>query len=147
VAVIEDPSSPYVYERDALREWVAAHDGEPVTLPSGTLLRNLTTQPVAAPAADALGDHNAICRLGDIFQMLDNVQDVLSKSFADTGEFCPPSIVVIGPEKTGKSSLLERLAGLSLFPKAFGRCTTMRIKCMLRLCAGPSAHHDGGGGR
>jgi hypothetical protein len=135
VAVIEDPASSYVYERDALQEWVADHKGEPVTLPSGTSLRKPTTRDVDAPAADALGDHNTICRLGDVFQVLDNVQDVLSKSFADTGEFRPPSIIVVGPEKTGKSSLLERLVGLPLFPKAAERCTTMPIKCMLRRCA------------
>jgi hypothetical protein len=133
VVVREDRDSSFVYERDALQEWVADHKGEPVTLPSGTSLRKLTTRPVAAPAA--LGGHNTICRLGDVFQVLDNVQDVLSASFADTGAFRPPSIIVVGPEKTGKSSLLERLAGLPLFPKAFERCTTMPIKCMLRRCA------------
>jgi GTP-binding protein EngB required for normal cell division len=46
----------------------------------------------------------------------------------------PPKIIVIGNESHGKSTLLERIIGLPLFPKEKGICTRCVIRVHLRRC-------------
>jgi hypothetical protein len=45
-----------------------------------------------------------------------------------------PKIIVIGNESHGKSTLLERIIGLPLFPKEKGICTRCVIRVHLRRC-------------
>jgi len=52
----------------------------------------------------------------------------------------PPHIVVIGSESTGKSTLLERLAMMPLFPRARRTCTRVPIHLHLRRCAPGESH-------
>ncbi|KAJ1622017.1 hypothetical protein T492DRAFT_885971, partial [Pavlovales sp. CCMP2436] len=52
----------------------------------------------------------------------------------------PPRIVVIGSESTGKSTLLERLAMMPLFPRARRTCTRVPIHLHLRRCAPGESH-------
>ena len=43
-----------------------------------------------------------------------------------------PVVVVFGPQNAGKSTLLERLVMLSLFPKGQGLCTRVPIRIRMR---------------
>ncbi|MBM4292866.1 MAG: hypothetical protein FJ138_16815, partial [Deltaproteobacteria bacterium] len=43
-----------------------------------------------------------------------------------------PVVVVFGPQNAGKSTLLERLAMMSLFPKGEGLCTRVPVRIRLR---------------
>ncbi|KAJ1623869.1 P-loop containing nucleoside triphosphate hydrolase protein [Pavlovales sp. CCMP2436] len=149
VALDADPRCPpYAYERAALHDWLAAsieklsadglalpHDraGEPILI-----LRDpseMTFRPVRLPLGADAPPPNArtLCRLGDMFKVLDTASDVLASSF-EPASFAPPRILVVGQEKTGKSTLLERLCGLPLFPQDQERCTRMAVHVRLRRC-------------
>mmetsp|Transcript_5757 Transcript_5757/g.20045 ORF Transcript_5757/g.20045 Transcript_5757/m.20045 type:complete len:846 (-) Transcript_5757:1193-3730(-) len=67
--------------------------------------------------------------LGRAFTILDPMRDLLA-SCLDGWE--PPRIVVVGDESTGKSTLLEQLAMLPVFPRKKRFCTRMAIHLRLR---------------
>jgi GTP-binding protein EngB required for normal cell division len=79
-----------------------------------------------------------IRELNRIFAFLDPVREVLNRTLAD---WKPPQIVVIGQESSGKSSLLERISMMSIFPRLLddgsdvSLCTRIRIEVQLRNCA------------
>ena len=77
----------------------------------------------------------SIDELGDIFASLDRLTSFLPASLEN---WQTPSFVVLGPESSGKSSLLERLTFFSMFPRDEGICTRMAIKLELRR----SRQHD-----
>lgn len=65
----------------------------------------------------------------EIFAVLDKVTNLpLVKSL----ELRPPQVVVLGMESHGKSTLLERLIKLDVFPKGRNRCTSCIIRLQLR---------------
>jgi hypothetical protein len=65
----------------------------------------------------------------EIYEELDQIN---SLSLMETLDLKPPKIVVIGNESHGKSTLLERIIGLPLFPKEKGICTRCLIRVHLR---------------
>jgi hypothetical protein len=68
----------------------------------------------------------------DIHKDIDNL---ISAELLTTLDLKPPKIIVIGNESHGKSTLLERIIGLPLFPKEKGICTRCVIRVHLRRCA------------
>mmetsp|Transcript_12090 Transcript_12090/g.14395 ORF Transcript_12090/g.14395 Transcript_12090/m.14395 type:complete len:818 (-) Transcript_12090:74-2527(-) len=74
----------------------------------------------------------SIHALSKAFLKLDPLRDILMQTL-DGWE--PPEIVVIGPEKSGKSSVLERLAMVPIFPRDTELCTRMAIRVRLRRCS------------
>ena len=83
-----------------------------------------------------VGDHSSdevtMASLSDLskyFECLDPCREVLSSTLDG---WTPPCILMIGPENTGKSTILERLALMSIFPIAEGICTRMPIHVRLR---------------
>ena len=73
--------------------------------------------------------------LGRIFAQLDGMRDLLARTLEG---WQTPQLVVIGNEKTGKSTLLERLCMMPLFPHAEEICTRMRIQVRLRRTERPA---------
>eukprot|EP00607_Mallomonas_marina_P000826 CAMPEP_0182434958 /NCGR_PEP_ID=MMETSP1167-20130531/72812_1 /TAXON_ID=2988 /ORGANISM="Mallomonas Sp, Strain CCMP3275" /LENGTH=1273 /DNA_ID=CAMNT_0024625429 /DNA_START=176 /DNA_END=3997 /DNA_ORIENTATION=- len=69
----------------------------------------------------------SISQLAKVFEVIDPIRDLLASI-----KWQPPAIVVLGNEKSGKSSLLERLAMIPIFPKAKQICTRMAIHVRLR---------------
>lgn len=67
--------------------------------------------------------------LGEIFTKLDDLRDFLDKTL---NGWSPPHIVVIGTESSGKSTVLERLSMMSIFPRAEDICTRLPIHVHLR---------------
>ena len=65
--------------------------------------------------------------LGRVFAAIDPLRDVLSEL-----SWQPPQIVVMGNENSGKSTLLERIAMMPLFPTDKKICTRMVVKIQLR---------------
>ena len=72
---------------------------------------------------------SSIHELNAVFAHLDPLRDIL----ADTLQgWRPPQLVVVGAESSGKSSLLERLVMMPIFPTAEGVCTRLPIHVRLR---------------
>ena len=75
------------------------------------------------------------CEAGRVLDALDSISDILpTQMLADVGlEF--PEIAVVGQESTGKSSVLERITMLPLFPRGTDIVTRsksfMQISCLL----------------
>eukprot|EP00931_Biecheleriopsis_adriatica_P055337 TRINITY_DN32689_c0_g2_i2.p1 TRINITY_DN32689_c0_g2~~TRINITY_DN32689_c0_g2_i2.p1 ORF type:complete len:1177 (-),score=214.66 TRINITY_DN32689_c0_g2_i2:76-3606(-) len=67
-------------------------------------------------------------RVAGFFDVMDPLKDLLT-GMADVPA---PQIVTLGQESTGKSTLLERLTGLPLFPRNADLCTRSLIKVRLR---------------
>eukprot|EP00304_Pavlova_gyrans_P013282 CAMPEP_0206061296 /NCGR_PEP_ID=MMETSP1466-20131121/53759_1 /ASSEMBLY_ACC=CAM_ASM_001126 /TAXON_ID=44452 /ORGANISM="Pavlova gyrans, Strain CCMP608" /LENGTH=660 /DNA_ID=CAMNT_0053436645 /DNA_START=52 /DNA_END=2034 /DNA_ORIENTATION=+ len=140
VVLPENARPRYVYERTAVREWMALHENGCAELASRVEVAHPELRAVQAPEANI---PNPISDLGSVFTELDEVQDVLARSFEGNEEgghaFSVPRILVIGPESAGKSSVLERICGLPLFPKDSRRCTILPIHVQLRRCAAGKA--------
>ncbi len=68
----------------------------------------------------------------EIFESLDALihMDLMTKL-----DLKPPQIVVLGSENHGKSTLLERLIGFAIFPRAATFCTRCAIRVNLRRSA------------
>eukprot|EP01119_Soliformovum_irregulare_P021064 TRINITY_DN693_c0_g1_i2.p1 TRINITY_DN693_c0_g1~~TRINITY_DN693_c0_g1_i2.p1 ORF type:complete len:586 (+),score=131.49 TRINITY_DN693_c0_g1_i2:63-1820(+) len=67
---------------------------------------------------------------GHLIEALDRVRMEVGKDTSFSVDF--PQIIVAGEEKTGKSTLLERIAGLKFFPRDIGICTRMPMKLVLK---------------
>jgi hypothetical protein len=68
-------------------------------------------------------DLPSIHELRAVFQHLDPLRDLLTATLEG---WQPPQLVVIGQESSGKSSIMERLAMMPIFPRnegAFYSCT------------------------
>ena len=63
------------------------------------------------------------------FNALKPVRDILESTL---DKWSVPSIVVFGDESAGKSTLLERLAMIPIFPKGANLCTRLPIVIQLR---------------
>jgi hypothetical protein len=77
-------------------------------------------------------------QLGEILDSLDAIKKVLSKApknaAEDPIELQFPTVVVIGQENAGKSSVLERLCRFSFFPRSNDVTTRMPIELRLIRC-------------
>ena len=69
--------------------------------------------------------------LNKMFEKLDSVRDILKSSLSEEN-WQPPQLVVIGQESSGKSSLLERLVMMPIFPRNKKFCTKVPIHVRLR---------------
>ena len=77
---------------------------------------------------------SSIYDLGKIFVKLDSLGDLLKEHQAFT-DWSPPMIVVLGAESSGKSTILERLAMMSIFPRDANICTRLPIHVHMRRTA------------
>ncbi|KAK3266436.1 hypothetical protein CYMTET_24941 [Cymbomonas tetramitiformis] len=96
------------------------------------------SMPVAAPIGfEQQGQPESAMRRQDLgelreaFTKLDSLREVLKETLEG---WDPPSITVIGTRSVGKSSLLERLAMMPLFPRNPSICTRLPIHVRLRQC-------------
>eukprot|EP01041_Mallomonas_annulata_P009012 gene9012-18658_t len=87
------------------------------------VFQNSADSTSSAPESEA----PSIAQLAKVFEVIDPIRDLLASI-----KWQPPAIVVLGNEKSGKSSLLERLAMIPIFPKAKQICTRMAIHVRLR---------------
>ncbi len=83
----------------------------------------------AACGVEKDGVVNSVEDLAHIFAQLDPFRDILESALQG---WAPPCVIVVGTESSGKSSVLERLTMMSLFPRADGICTRMPIHAQLR---------------
>jgi hypothetical protein len=77
----------------------------------------------------ALQGVSSIHDLRSVFGVLDEVRDVLEQTLDG---WQPPQLVVMGQESSGKSSLMERLAMMPIFPRDKRLCTRVPIHVRLR---------------
>ena len=155
-------SDGFVYERVAIEAWLQQSEltGQqisPVTrkdLGSAVLVKNETLQaeiqafrknisakkklathpaePAEAPQGAAAVEPPRIASIQDlslVFSHLDGLREVLARTLDG---WRPPQIVVLGQESAGKSTVLERLAMMSIFPMHEDVCTRCRVEVRLR---------------
>jgi hypothetical protein len=67
-------------------------------------------------------------KTGKLIESMDNISGMIAHEV--TLSF--PQIIVAGQESSGKSSVLERIAMLSFFPRSIDICTRMPIKLHLK---------------
>jgi hypothetical protein len=77
----------------------------------------------------ALEGVSSIHDLWSVFGVLDPLQDVLEQTLDG---WQPPQLVVIWQESSGKSTVLERLAMMPMFPRDKKLCTRVAIHVRLR---------------
>lgn len=66
-------------------------------------------------------------RCAGFFDVIDPLKDLVSVQ-----QLSAPQVIMLGQESTGKSTLLERLTGLPIFPRNADLCTRSLIKVRLR---------------
>jgi hypothetical protein len=128
------------YERANIELWFddCAARGVPITSPAtaeniGRLLKDDNS----AKIKDSNGgtepmdfdNISSIHKLRAVFAELDPLREFLSESLRG---WQPPQFVVIGQESSGKSTLLERLALMPIFPRDNAFCTRMPLHVRLR---------------
>jgi hypothetical protein len=94
-------------------------------------------------SAENLSIHYHGSEIGTLLKNIMNFQELLTspdypsdvKNNLQGISFDTPEIVVVGDDKAGKSSLLERICGMSYFPRAGGTCTRMPIELTLCPCS------------
>ncbi len=156
--VAEDGRS---YERAQIRQWFAqcTTQGVPITSPftreeigprllSNHALKQSLAQllelqqlpptgaaegpdggPAGGPAEGTPGAVGSVHGLGEIFAQLDPLRELLAQCLDG---WQPPALVVVGNEKSGKSSQLERLCMMPMFPHDEAICTRLPIQVRLR---------------
>ena len=82
----------------------------------------------------AAGSVASVGNLSKIFAVLDNVADDLQECL-DSWE--PPRVTVMGDQSHGKSTILERLCLMPLFPTSRALCTSVPVKINIRRTATP----------
>ena len=139
VCILDEPR--HTYERRFIQDWFQAcrarnrQPTSPMTrrVVSESLVENLELRSRMFrdwhQSALLIPQTKSILSLREVFAQLDPLRDILSQTL---NGWQPPQVVVIGQEGTGKSSILERLAMMSLFPRAEGICTRVPIHVRLR---------------
>jgi GTP-binding protein EngB required for normal cell division len=143
--ILHDPvlaDDGHVYSRDSILDWFdgCAENGEPITSPltghpMGTNLKPDTQLAKSIEQFKAKGGKSqrfnestqTIGTLAKIFEIIDPLRDLFA-----TKNWQAPALVVMGNENSGKSTLLERLAMMPIFPKDKFICTRMAIRVHLR---------------
>jgi hypothetical protein len=155
--VFEDPvkaEDGKTYERSGIESWFQSlrQRGLPITSPwtrreigarlvrdeaaagRAKRLRQAMKRTLRNPAREvdlrtALQGVSSIHDLRGVFGVLDEVRDVLEQTLDG---WRPPQLVVMGQESSGKSSLMERLAMMPIFPRDRKLCTRVPIHVRLR---------------
>ena len=142
------------YDRSSIEGWFESlrRRGRPIVSPVTLRAMGTGLVPDAAAAAGAQRLRQAMARtlnnpakgidlraalqgvssihdLRNIFDMFDDTRDLLAQALEG---WQPPQVVVMGQESSGKSSVLERLAMMSIFPRDKTLCTRMPIHVRLR---------------
>ena len=143
--ILQDPvlaDDGIVYSKDSILDWFdgCAENGEPITSPLTGNPMGTNLKPDAALARSieqfkASGGKSqrfnestqTIGTLAKIFEIIDPLRDLFA-----TKNWQAPALVVMGNENSGKSTLLERLAMMPIFPKDKFICTRMAIRVHLR---------------
>eukprot|EP00041_Stephanoeca_diplocostata_P035894 m.1281601 g.1281601 ORF g.1281601 m.1281601 type:complete len:1295 (+) comp24773_c2_seq8:252-4136(+) len=81
------------------------------------------------PNGEEDGAHELVHPLNSIFEVLDGLQDVLHE-ILDRWE--PANVVVMGNQSHGKSSILERICRMPIFPRNHIQCTRLPVKVCIR---------------
>ena len=93
-------------------------------------MEQVKTGKSAALSTDVLiQDNDSVRALNHIFKITDDLEDVLNELLEG---WQSPQVVVIGRENTGKSTILERLCMLPMFPRDAKVCTRMAIRVKVR---------------
>jgi GTP-binding protein EngB required for normal cell division len=145
--IMDDPvtaSDGKVYERRFIAQWLTKCRSErrallsPMTnepLPNDILVSNqaLKAELLAFKASKSsiVAEDIKFTLTSDIYRELDRISQIPELSQL---QLQPPKIIVVGNESHGKSTLLERIVGLPLFPKDKGICTRCVIRVHLRRC-------------
>ena len=82
-----------------------------------------------ASITDGANGAASVQALSAYFRDLDSIQEELEEAL---GDWETPVVLVFGAESAGKSTILERVAMLPLFPKGDGICTRLPILVQLR---------------
>jgi WD40 repeat protein len=142
VSIKGEPS--HYYERKFIQEWFdeCERKGKPITSPmtrkvvqpklvENKILKQKLIKEWHKSALDTsiVQNDSSIHALREVFSHLDQLRDLLAKTLSD---WQPPQVVVLGQQSSGKSSLLERLAMMSLFPRADDMCTKVPIHLRMR---------------
>ncbi len=132
------------YDRQTITKWFDAQraQGRPITSPRTNLpLKDDTLTPniglkrkldlfIASTSTIQPLDIRYTLS-SEIFKELDRLS---SRSKMRLLDFEPPTIVVLGNESHGKSTILERVIGLPIFPKEKGMCTRCVVRVHMRRC-------------
>jgi len=70
---------------------------------------------------------DSVMKLSSIFSVLDDVRDEMAEV-----SWGVPKIIVFGAESTGKSTIMERIAMMPIFPEGKKLCTRMAVEVRLR---------------
>ena len=122
------PPSGEKMAMDAMLESDHARLNELVHHLKAMLQQHVAQQPGAPQEAPRV---KSIDELSIAFSQLDPLRELLQTSLDG---WTPPMIVVVGEENSGKSTLLERLAMMPLFPRDERICTKLQIHVRLRRC-------------
>ena len=138
------------YERWNIEMWIANRESRNKPVISPVTRKPMDTELAANPQLraeitsflddfdDSLGEAaespsdepvESVRSLNQIFAVMDSLQDVL-QSVLDKWE--PPRVVVIGNQSHGKSTILERLCMMPLFPRRKVLCTSVPVKISIR---------------
>eukprot|EP01040_Poterioochromonas_malhamensis_P014222 gene14222-15726_t len=134
------------YDRQTITKWFDAQraQGRPITSPrtnlplaDDTLTPNIALKReldvfIASISSTIQPDDIRFTLSSEIFKDLDQLSSIPGMCLLD---FEPPKIVVLGNESHGKSTILERMIGLPLFPKEKGVCTRCVVRVHMRRCA------------
>lgn len=147
--VMTDPvatADGQVYDREFIQEWFKLQEAHrsPFTSPlTGLELENTNLIPSQKHITllDKLrnseveaADKHPIMVNSEIFVLLDKLlQHESLANLIMKGGLRAPQIVVIGMESHGKSTLLERLIGFSIFPKSGRGVTKLCTRCPIRV--------------
>lgn len=88
-------------------------------------------QDTCADANTSAHEVSSIEVLSQIFEVLDDVSSDLHDCL---DAWTPPRVTVIGDQSHGKSTLLERLCLMPLFPRSRALCTTVPVQINFRRC-------------
>ena len=144
--LIHDPvlaDDGHNYERANIQSWFSFRQSRQQSITSpwtrAPMSTNLKDNPILKERiASAVHQHSyvtgfegisSIHELNAVFAHLDPLRDILSETLQG---WRPPQLVVVGPESSGKSTLLERLVMMPIFPKHEGTCTRLPIHVRLR---------------
>eukprot|EP01043_Picozoa_sp_COSAG02_P008149 COSAG02_NODE_254_length_26937_cov_16.503950_28_plen_721_part_00 len=109
----------------------------PLGTPKKGRVRSPASSPVRGPGGEPPegmpGAVGTVHELGEIFGQIDPLRELLAQCLDG---WQPPSLVIVGNEKSGKSSQLERLCMMPMFPHDEAICTRLPIE--VRLRRGPS---------
>ena len=148
-SIIEDPvvaDDGYTYDRSSLRLWIdrcrACGDNicSPITRAQISIYcrssrpeRLNRTQgrennkPQHIPNLESTIE--SVTTMGDLYAVLDPLHMMLSPTLDD---WAPPQVVVVGQDTSGKSTLLERISQMPLFPRGCDECCGTPIRVQLR---------------